>query len=113
MNAALGAWGFVGGGHAGAGVGPPAPAVPSVPWEGMGKLFHSAHWVHSPLLDPPGIRRGQGREGRDSKGSWRAGGSFKAGGSEGELGLLTNDPVGTLELGLHCEVCPGVHVAGL
>lgn len=70
-------------------------------------------WVHSPLLDPPGIRQGQGREGRDSKGSWRAGGSFKAGGSEGELGLLTNDPVGTSELGLHCEGCPGVHVAGM
>lgn len=70
-------------------------------------------WVHSPLLDPPGLRRGQGREGRDGEGSRRAGGSFKAGGSEGELGLLTNDPAGMLELGRHCEGCQGVHVAGL
>ena len=23
-------------------------------------------WVHSPLLDPPGLRQGQGREGRES-----------------------------------------------
>lgn len=86
--------------------------LPYSPGWGLPELTTLAFFVLGPFSSAgsPRTKTGLGREGRDGEGSRRAGGSFKAGGSEGSWAALMNDPAGMLELGRHCEGCQGVHV---